>query len=325
MPSDALVIINNNEEIRRESSSGGFFSAIASHVLAEKGIVVGAAFDQRFHVQHVIIDSIDDLNSLRGSKYIQSRMGEVFKKIKEYLDNNRLCLFVGTPCQCEGLLNYLGLHYDNLITVDFICHGVPSTIVMDSYLKYIEANNKNETIKSFSFRDKSNGWSRFNIRIVFEGNQEPYVKWFNDDVFGQTFNQNLFLRDACYECRFKKYERRTDYTMADFWGILKYIPDHDDRGYSLVIPQSRNSYNELSKLDISILLKLDLMEATQNNRSIITSPNMQKSRPYIYKELTTKGLNYIYHKYCSMSLYDRIRRKIRKIGTKENETHTSII
>lgn len=315
MYSDAFAVINRDPIVRNSSSSGGFFSAFAEYIIAEKGVVVGAAFDEDFHVRHIIIDSISELNVLRGSKYVQSKLGDIFVEVKKILQTNRKCLFVGTPCQCEGLLNFVGRNFENLYTVDIICHGVPSSLVLDYYLSYIKKKNSS-MIKEISFRDKTNGWIRYNMKIEFDEKSKFYLKWFNDDPFGQTFINNLFLRHSCYECRFKTYVRRTDFTMADFWGISDYIPNHDDKGYTLLIPHNDRAHQIMHTINIDIIKVVDIKKATVHNKSIIQSAVLPPSRDKIFLELKKHGINYIIHKYCSMSFVDRVKRKIRKIINK---------
>ena len=151
----------------KKSSSGGFFTVIATKVLEQGGVVYGAMFDEEFHVIHKGIDKIDDLHKLRGSKYVQSKIGDTFSEVKREIKANRLVLFTGTSCQISGLSLYLGNTYPNLITADIICHGVPTPKLWDEYLKYHKAKSRAQIIGT-SFRDKHHGWLNFSMVIEFE-------------------------------------------------------------------------------------------------------------------------------------------------------------
>lgn len=140
---------NKNEYM--SSSSGGAFAVIARKVLTNGGLVCGAAFDENFNVKHMIISNLNDLYKLKGTKYVQSEIGSVYKDIKKYLDKRYQVLFSGTPCEVAGLKKYLKNEYSNLITVDLICHGVPSPKIWQDYLNEVKGVNK---IKNVSFRNK---------------------------------------------------------------------------------------------------------------------------------------------------------------------------
>ena len=145
-----------NKKIRLRSSSGGVFSVLAEYFLKKKGYVCGAAFDDKNHLRHIIISNKKDLQKLRGSKYVQSEIGGVYRKIRDLLEKNKRVLFSGTPCQVAGLKNFLRKDYERLVTIDLICHGVPSPLVFDKYLKEVEGQYKTK-INKINFRNKSIG------------------------------------------------------------------------------------------------------------------------------------------------------------------------
>lgn len=217
-----------NDELREVSSSGGIFSLVANYVLEKGGYVCGAAFDENFMVKHIIISDKEDLYKLRGSKYVQSDTGEVFKEIQNLLNEEKTVLFSGCPCQVAGLKNFLAKEYDHLITMDLSCHGVPSPKVWGKYLNEKFAGQK---IKEVNFRDKElNGWSCNNCAIKLS-----YFQINNDD-FTKGFHSSLFLRPSCGTCKWSTLPRQGDITMADFWGIDKYNKNFDDqKGTSLVL------------------------------------------------------------------------------------------
>lgn len=234
----AFAAYNNNLEIRMKSSSGGIFSLLAEYVIARGGVVFGVGFNEKFEVVHMAAKTKEDLEKLRVSKYVQSRIGECFKEAKSCLENGQTVLFTGTPCQIGGLLSFLRKPYENLITQDIICHGVPSPKVWEEYVKYREekANCKTEKI---AFRRKFNSWKKISFSFVFQDKSE-YVKtpYFKDPMM-KIFLFNKCLRPACHSCAFKDISRQSDITLADFWGIRSVCPEmDDDKGTSLVLLNS---------------------------------------------------------------------------------------
>ena len=134
----AIACKNKEEKIREESTSGGVFTALSELVINQGGVVFGAIYDENLNVKHSYVENIDECNKFRGSKYVQSSIGDAFKKVKEFLVQGRLVMFSGTPCQVAGLYSYLGKEYDNLILIDLVCHGAPSPKVFRKYIKSLE-------------------------------------------------------------------------------------------------------------------------------------------------------------------------------------------
>ena len=230
---------NIDYEIRRRSSSGGAFYALAHNVIRQGGIVFGARFNEKWEVVHSCCDNVSELKHFMGSKYVQSQLGNIFLQIKSNLENNKLVMFVGTPCQIGGLKNYLGHDYDKLILVDFVCHGVPSPKVWQTYLH--EMFDVSE-IKEISFRDKSEGWQRYSLKIVSD--KLIYQKMKNEDWYMKGFLKNIYLRPSCYECVLKGKEKESDFTLADFWGVEEVLPEfYDKLGVSLLFVHSEKGMN----------------------------------------------------------------------------------
>ncbi len=233
--------INKDEEVRKNSSSGGIFTLLAEYVLDNDGVVFGAAFDEDLNVHHIEVSKKSDLRLLRGSKYLQSRIEDTFKRAKKYLDENKYVLFSGTPCQIGGLKKYLKKDYDKLILQDLICHGAPSPLVWQKYLEF-QAGIYNSEIdrKSFpQFRSKDKGWEKFSIFLKFTNGME-YSNTLDKDLFMKSFLKDICLRPSCYNCHFKSEKRESDITLADFWGVDKVLPEFfDDKGTSLVMINSK--------------------------------------------------------------------------------------
>lgn len=251
----------NNDEIRLKSSSGGVFTAIAQNVLNKSGVVFGAAFNGGNKVEHVSINCSDDLCRLRGSKYVQSDINKVFPNVKEYLEKGVEVLFSGTPCQVSGLLGFLGKSYENLTTVDLICHGVTSPQFWNEYLKII---SKGSGISNVNFRDKITGWHRFSFSYYKNGKKEE--KLFIDDPFCFLFDKHYILSEACFECNFAGNPHKSDITLGDFWGVEKFPELFDDnKGVSLVFTNTDKGAELLKQAESVCLTEVDGNQAIKNN------------------------------------------------------------
>ena len=230
---DAYAAYANDDQIRLASSSGGIFSLLAQWVLRQNGVVFGAAFADDHSVHHIMIDSKMDLPLLQGSKYVQSRIESAYLEVRQQLEQGKTVLFSGVACQIAGLRAFLKKDWDNLYTVDVLCHGVPSPKVWQQYLnsqKQIYGSEMNR----ISFRNKAEGWKQFSMELVFQ-NGETYRKTLHNDPYMRYFLSDICLRPSCYNCRFKELPHPSDLTLGDAWGIEGWMPEmDDDRGASLV-------------------------------------------------------------------------------------------
>ena len=189
-----FVAYQKDLEIRIDSSSGGLFSSFASKIIQQGGVVYGATFDENFLVHHVSADNLEQLEALRGSKYLQSRIENTFIEVKELLQNGKSVLYTGTACQIAGLKNYLGKEYDNLYTIDVLCHGAPSPKLWKHYLKEQEKLYEGK-VKKVIFRYKEYGWKNYSILIEFDNNK-TYKNVFTKDAFMELFLNNICLRPS---------------------------------------------------------------------------------------------------------------------------------
>ncbi|MDY4576843.1 MAG: Coenzyme F420 hydrogenase/dehydrogenase, beta subunit C-terminal domain [Anaerobutyricum hallii] len=294
-----------DDEVRKQSSSGGIFSAIAEWILQQKGVVFGAAFDENFEVHHIAVETKEELIKLRGSKYVQSRLENTFLEAKEYLEKKRKVLFTGTACQIAGLKNYLSAEYENLYTVDVLCHGAPSPKIWRMYL-----DDKKEqyqaSINKVEFRNKDDGWKNFSINIAFS-NMERFYTHHNKEKFMRMFLDNLDLRPSCYSCVFKEIPRISDVTIGDSWGVENYMPDmDDDKGTSVILVHSSNGekiFQEIRKNLIVNEVGLDVaVSPTADSRKSVTMhPNRNK-----YLEGVKRGENFdVLYEYVKKSFLQR--------------------
>lgn len=311
----AYACKNLNEEVRINSSSGGIFGAIASEILKQNGIVVGAILDETNIVRHICIDKIEQLPFLYGSKYVQSSINNIYSETKKYLEDGKKVLFTGTPCQVEGLYAFLQQDYENLYTQDLICHGVPSPKVWKMYLDNI-SKKYNTRIKKIEFRNKDNGWKDFNLKMIFEDNtilEESH----NKNIFMRLFLGNIILRDSCYSCKFKKIHRRSDITLADFWGIENVVPEFDDdKGVSVLLINSDKGQEILNKIKNNIIHKeVDISDVIRYNENAIESVKRNRHTKVFFNKLENKNIDFekLADKETKRTLLDRVDNKIYRI------------
>lgn len=227
----AYAVKHKNTEIRQASRSGGIFSALSDAILEKGGVVYGCILTENFTAIHVKATTAEERNAMRGSKYIQSSMNDVFKAVKEDLTQERHVLFSGTSCQIAGLKGFLKTDYDNLICVDIVCHGVPSPLVWKEYLAWQEKKN-NAKIVAVDFRNKRDyGWAAHVETMFFENGKKA-----DSRVFKTLFFEHSILRPCCHQCPYKDVFHPGDITIADYWGIDKAVPGfNDNKGVSLCL------------------------------------------------------------------------------------------
>lgn len=250
---ETLVGYSSNLNLRKRSSSGGIFGELSRYVIQKGGIVAGAIFDDDFSVKHVLVHDLQELEKVFGSKYIQSRIENTFKETKFELEKGNFVLYSGTACQIAGLKSFLKRDYDNLITVDVLCHGVPTAKLWKQYLS--EKYSSNElSIQSIEFRNKSEGWKQFGLLIEYDDQTILYQNH-KENPFMRLFLSNICLRPSCHDCKFKKFPRVSDITIGDCWGIQNFMPDmDDDQGTSVILLNSQKGETLFS--DISSKLKV---------------------------------------------------------------------
>ena len=260
-----------SEPDRSKSSSGGAFSAIARIILADGGKVYGAAWGEDNRCQHIGVSSVEDLLRLRGSKYVQSDIGECFKEIRRELTSGRKVLFTGTPCQVGGLKSYLRRTYDNLFTVDIVCHGVPSNHVFQEYLKKLRSEFPQYTpFSQFEFRNLK-GWGKSPQTIGRKVHHLTGVA----NSYMLAFDKGNIVRQCCSDCQFNGLKRVSDITLGDFWGLEDTRFRHDvTKGVSLVLPNSISGEAMLRKLqtkDDVFMEESSLAVAVKNNHNLTQS------------------------------------------------------
>ena len=243
---------SKSDKTRFESTSGGIFFELAKYIINCGGCVAGATFDKNLKLKHFLVNSLDELHLIQKSKYVESKAYNVYIEIKQKLDDEKLVLFSGTPCQVSALKSYLRKDYKNLITMDFICRGVNSNKAFNSWIKEIESKNKSN-VDNVWFKYKIGGWksSPMRTRVDFSnGTYKVYEGFDNLYMYGYLF-QNLYLRPCCTKCRFKGSDRSSDVTVGDFWGLQKELDD--DKGTSFVMLNTEKGEQIFASIEKNII------------------------------------------------------------------------
>jgi coenzyme F420-reducing hydrogenase beta subunit len=342
MPLHVYAAKNIDENIRASSSSGGIFTLLAEKIINDGGVVFGARFNEKWEVIHDYTEIIDGLEVFRGSKYVQSVIGNSFKKVKIFLQENRRVLFSGTPCQIAGLKKYLGKNFENLFTIDLVCTGVPSPLVWKKYLMNIiempsSPYDMNTTswwrkIKKINFRDKTYGWKAFGSMIEFSGyaallDQQLSTNTLNEhkgrkrigntiyafkygegkhshgDIFVDGFLKDIYRRPVCHNCQTRSLKSGSDITLADYWEIQSLLPQFDDdKGVSMVLINTEKGKELYEKI-----IKED-METTYND-AFVRNKNIEISEP------ANKKRALFFHEWQNKKMTNLIK-KLTKIGIK---------
>ncbi|MFR9524446.1 MAG: Coenzyme F420 hydrogenase/dehydrogenase, beta subunit C-terminal domain [Rikenellaceae bacterium] len=315
-PLEVLAAKNRDESVRSQSSSGGLFSILASKVIDKDGIVFGARFNSEWEVEHSSAQTMSEAAAFRGSKYVQSRVGDTFRQAKELLDAGHHVLYSGTPCQIAGLRGYLGRDYENLLAVDFICHGTPSPKVWRQYLDHIASTKlqgDRSKITAISFRDKSKSWKRFRLTILAENSTPILSQAVDSNPYEQGFLKGIYLRPSCHECPSRELKSGSDITLADYWGIEKVAARFDDnRGTSLVMVNTQKGallLSELKLLDIEAV-ETTYSQAVASNKGAITSKPASKHRAEFFRHIDTNMMECL-ASLLHLPLHTRIARAVK--------------
>ena len=315
---------NRDEAIRAVSSSGGVFTLFAEEVLKKNGVVYGAAFTDVASVSHVSVRTKKELGRLRGSKYTQSNMHEVYSEVQQDLKDGKTVLFSGTPCQNAALLSFLGHADKRLYLMDFICHGVPSPGVFSQYIDSLGKSN-HSAVTDFKFRLKDKGWSQtiqLGTKITFANGtvirNYPALK----DPYMNGFSEDLYLRPSCYSCPFKKIPKYTsDITIGDFWGINKVMPEmNDGKGTSLILINNKHGEELFDRIKKDFAFKVypDWKTAVRRNQSLLKSAVITEDRKGFYELLNKSGFEAASKKYLSTGR--TIRKKATRIAWNKFES-----
>lgn len=318
LPLQTFAAKHRDDEVRMKSSSGGVFTLLAEQIIDAGGVVFGARFNDKWEVIHDFTDTKEGLAPFRGSKYVQSNIGESYKQVADFLKEGRKVLFTGTPCQVAGLKKYLRKDYDNLLTVDFICHGVPSPMVWRKYLdEEINRqcpNGSKAFLTGVNFRDKCTGWKTFSFvlnfnRVTQEGMREITISSIaKDNAYMDAFISNMSLRPSCHACPAKSGVSGADITIGDFWGSEIEAADFDDEiGVSLFLI---NNHRVQKSLNTNMFLKeIGYEQVLRMNSAIIVACSAHPLRNVFMRTIRVLGFRKSFFFAKSSNLFIRILRR----------------
>ena len=320
-PEKVYACYNKDKDVRLSSSSGAVFSSLAEYVLNKSGIVYGVAMSEDcYSAEFIGVTDSEGLTKLRGSKYLQAKVGNTFKSVKKELQAGKLVLFTGTGCQVNGLKIFLGKDYDNLICMDVICHGAPSPALWREYARDQEKKMGGK-LKGINFRCKDDSWVDFGMKEVLSTIPEDSVKKFyiskDKDPYMQMFLRDYCLRPSCYECMVKK-EKMSDLTVADFWGIKDVAPEmNNGLGTSLVLIRTKKGQEIFNYISCEMKLKEVTYEAgVKGNPAEYKSCVRPSQRDTFFDDMHTMSFEELEGKYAppiKYSLKTRAKRKTKKI------------
>jgi len=277
---------HKDEGIVEKSTSGGAFTSIVQAFCDEDYVIFGASFDENLVVQHTFVTDKSDINKFRGSKYIQSDMGDCFEKARKFLNEGKKVLFTGTPCQIAGLNTFLGKDYNNLLCVDMVCHGVPSPKVFELYKKHLSQKYK-QAVKSIDFRDKSKkNWTFPYMTISFKGGKKVQGTH-SDNDFITGFYKSYYIRPVCHSCHFTKIPRVSDITIADFWGIEDIKPKfYNKKGTSLILINTESGINVSNNMTQYLIWEIaNINDAIKYNPQLNRPADLNAMRSYFMSDL----------------------------------------
>ncbi len=311
MPLKSLAAKNSNSKIRKESSSGGIFSLLAENIIEKGGIVYGAKFNSNWEVAHDHAVTKDDLFLFRGSKYVESYLGKSFREIKTFLEKDSYVLFSGTPCQVSGLLSFLKKDYKKLLTVELICHGIPSSEV---WQKYIAEKTNKERITEINFRDKNPSWDNYKIKIISKDKIVSELARKNEYMKG--FLQDLYLRLSCYNCKHRNFKSGSDFTIGDYWGIKEEIPSfYDSTGVSAVLVNTQKGLSVFEEIKSeTVCVETSLESVIKHNPALKNSFPVNLNRKNFFKDLKeTDKICKTINKYTKPPLIKRLESRVKRV------------
>lgn len=290
---------HKDEEVMINSSSGGAFTAISDQILEQKGIVYGAAHDQKLNTIHIRASNSEERDRCRGSKYVQSYLTDVFSMVRDDLKKCKKVLFTGTPCQVAGLNEFLAVSKCDtagLLTVDLVCHGTPSPKLFKDYLSFCESKRKRK-ITEYFHRPKDKGWGHIEKAVYINGQIDHDSSLSNS--WRNLFYSHLFLRPSCYVCRYTNLQRPADITIADYWGIEKAHPEFmDKRGVSLVLINTLKGKKLFESIKDSIIyIESDAERCTEKQAQLKSSAAKPLNRDLVWQEYYKNGFGHVAKKY----------------------------
>lgn len=297
--------VKHSGDIRLKSSSGGMFTAVSDYILQNGGKIYGADFDDNMHLRHTAASTEEERNRMRGAKYIQSDISNVFESIKADLKNGLPVLFVGTPCQVSSIKKVIGEN-DKLYTADLICHGAPSPGVWEKYIDYIQEKYNKKAVY-FSFRNKDIAWRKYSGRVTFsDGTVIANNRLLN--AYCELFQYDLIMRTACERCPFACISRVGDITLGDFWGIENVLPEIDDnKGVSAVLINTEKGERLFKKIESGLEVYEVTAAQISDRQPNLSKPSRRSVKAEAFKkDFESLPFENVLKKYTNVGLKRRI-------------------
>ena len=302
-----FAVKHKDEKVRAASRSGGVFTALSDAVLEKGGVVYGAVLDENMTAHHVRAADRETRDRMRGSKYVESRLGTAYRDVLEDLRNGIPVLFTGTSCQVAGLRAFLGRDYEDLLLADILCHGVPSAKLWRKYLEWQE--EKHGRCTEVDFRNKTDfGWADHVESLRFENGGKVDSK-----VYSTLFYSHQILRPSCYECRYKTVMHPGDITMADYWEIERALPGfNDNKGVSLVMVNNDRGLRAFEGVRDGLAWEKTEYE-NSTRKSMFTPANRPQDRERFWRDVEERDFGYIANHYGGNALSTKIEQKLRSL------------
>lgn len=302
----AIALINKDDTVRAKCTSGGAFSAFAKYILEQNGIVYGVIWNNDIVAVHSRAENIEQVEKMYSSKYVQANTLDTFKQAKKDLEDGNLILYSGTPCQIAGLKSYLKKDYKELITIDLICHGTPSPLILEKYKQEFLKNKPTEKIVNINFRSKKYDWGLTQF-IIIKTNLKEYIQPCNKNEYTKAFNSHSSVNSMCSNCQFNKIPRVADITIGDFWGVNEYDKSlNDKKGLSIILINNKKGEILFNKIKNRCKIQeVPLDVATKRNPNIYSSSKAHKNRKAFLKAvcIENKALKSSVKKYIKTPIH----------------------
>lgn len=310
---ESFVVQQKDTEVLRTSTSGGFFTAISKWAIEHGGVVFGAAFGEDMELRHSYAETLDDCKKFRGSKYVQSLIGDCYSQAKNFLAQGRVVVFSGTPCQISGLYHFLrGRKYDNLVTVDLVCHGTPSPLLLRKYLAY-HSSLVGSKVVDYRSRDKYYGYNYSTASIWFNDKTKEYHKGMEMDMMLRLYFKNICSRPSCYQCHFKTINRVSDITIFDCWDAPSVSSDFSSKGATNVFVHTCFGHKVFDLIKENFVWhKSEINSIIKRDGVMIKNvvPENPRRREF-FDDLNSKPLQDVENKYLDTSLKRQIVARIK--------------
>ena len=307
------AVRTKDDDVLQRSSSGGVFYMLSSYIIAKKkGVVFGVTYDDMV-VKHTYVETLEGLLKFHGSKYVQSHIAGIYEQVKNFLECGRYVFFSGTPCQVLALKLFLKKNYENLLTMDIVCHSVPSPLIFREYVEYIESIY-NKKLLSIDMRNKKHGWShKFYYCYNFKDGTILGDDELKAEHWGKLFFSGLITRPSCNKCKFTNFRRAGDITAADFWDDLNKRPEaYSDKGTSLMLVNTLKGLEAFESIRTSVYSwEITEEEALQPCLIAPYVPNPQRDEFWLYHNKF--GFKKAYRKYFKTSLYRKCRHRVKAL------------